>query len=145
MDLLQGVILSPLKIIQHPKGNVLHALKQSDDNFQTFGEAYFSTIAKGEIKGWKKHRLMTLNLIVPVGAIKFVLFDGRNESSTSNQFSEIILSATDNYCRLTVPPLVWLAFQGVDDQLNLLLNIANIEHNPQEADNRPLEQIVYKW
>ena len=63
---MDGVILTPLKQIYNSKGDIFHAMKKSDKGFNGFGEAYFSTILKGEIKGWKKHTRMTLNIIVPV-------------------------------------------------------------------------------
>lgn len=144
MDNLEGIILTPLKIIPSPKGNIMHALKAQDKAFNGFGEAYFSAITKGEIKGWKKHFEMTLNLIVPVGEIKFVVFDDRPGSSTYGKFFERIIGDSQ-YERLTVPPLVWMAFQGMSAGLNLLLNIASIEHNPDEAENRNLAEINFNW
>ena len=87
---------------------------------------------------------MTLNLIVPVGKIRFVLFDKRKNSSTIEQFAEITLSL-ENYKRLTIPPGIWLAFMGVGENQNLLLNIASIEHNPEESDKKNINEIKYKW
>jgi len=144
MDILEGVTLTPLKIIQHPKGEILHALKKTEPDFYGFGEAYFSIVNSGEIKGWKKHTNMTLNLIVPVGEIKFVLFDERPNSKSKGKFWRKLLSAND-YQRLKVPPLIWMAFQGIGNDLNLLLNIANIEHDPLEAESRSIEDIDFNW
>lgn len=142
--MITGVVLTPLKQISNPKGDIYHALKSSEQSFSTFGEAYFSTVLFDDIKGWKKHTKMIMNLIVPIGAIRFVLFDDRLGSSTHNQFFEVILSQ-NNYCRLTVPPGVWMAFQGQKDDLNLLLNIASIEHDPEEVINASLEDINFIW
>jgi dTDP-4-dehydrorhamnose 3,5-epimerase len=142
--LISGVTITPLKKIEHPLGNVLHAIKKSDSGFVGFQEAYFSTIHYGAIKPWKKHLKMTLNLIVPIGTIRFVLFDDRQGSSTKNQFMEVTLSL-DNYSRLTVPPGICLALRGESDSLNLLLNISNIEHDPQEIVRFDLDQILYNW
>ena len=61
---MDGLILTPMKQIHHPKGNIFHAMKKSDLGYNGFGEAYFSTINKGDVKGWKKHTKMTLNLLV---------------------------------------------------------------------------------
>ncbi|SDM88694.1 dTDP-4-dehydrorhamnose 3,5-epimerase [Daejeonella rubra] len=144
MDILDGVSISELKIIPHPKGKIMHALKKSDINFEGFGEAYFSEILHGEIKGWKKHQQMVLNIVVPQGEIKFVLFDSREKSSTNGKFFSVLLG-NNNYCRLTVPPGIWMAFQGVGNSINLLLNLASIEHHPQEAENRDLDFFKYKW
>ncbi len=135
---MDGIILTPLKQIFNPKGDIFHAMKKSDDGFDGFGEAYFSTIHKGDIKGWKKHTQMTLNLVVPVGEIEFVLYDdGRKE------FFSIILSQ-NNYKRLTVKPNLWMGFRGIGEY-NILLNLASIEHNPSEAINIDLSEIKYGW
>ena len=47
---MDGVILTPLKQIYHPKGDIFHAMKKSDIGFDGFGEAYFSTINQNDIK-----------------------------------------------------------------------------------------------
>ena len=75
--ILDGVILTPLKKIGHPKGDVFHAMKSSDEGFCGFGEAYFSVVSHNAIKAWKRHHEMTLNLVVPVGKIRFVLFESK--------------------------------------------------------------------
>jgi dTDP-4-dehydrorhamnose 3,5-epimerase len=135
---MDGVILTPLKQIHHPKGDVFHGMKKSDAGFDGFGEAYFSTINQDDIKGWKKHTQMTLNLLVPVGEIKFVVY---NEET--KEFFSVTLSQ-NNYQRLTVKPNLWMAFQGIGEY-NMLLNLASIEHNPNEAINIDLSEINYEW
>jgi dTDP-4-dehydrorhamnose 3,5-epimerase len=142
--LIEGVVVSPLKIIMHPKGEVLQAIKSGSYGYDGFGEAYFSLIKKGEIKGWKKHLKMTLNLIVPEGEIQFVVYDDRENSPTKNEFFQTNLSK-DNYCRLTISPGLWVGFQGLSNGTNLLLNVANIEHDPDESRNLSLEKITYEW
>ena len=120
----------------------MHGIKKTDDGFGGFGEAYFSTIKSGAIKAWKRHREMTLNLIVPFGSVKFVMFDDR--LSSKPQFQEVILSR-ESYCRLTVPPMIWVGFKGLSDQESIVLNVADIEHNPQESDRKDLEKIEFNW
>ena len=144
MDLIEGVQVTPLKIIPNTKGNILHALKAGDPSFAGFGEAYFSMILAGEIKGWKRHTRMTLNLVVPSGKIRFVLYDERAESKTKNTFWEITIGP-HQYKRLTVPPMVWMGFQGADAATSLLLNIASIEHDPSEAEAKAIEEINFVW
>ena len=133
-----GIVLTPLKQIYNPKGDIFHAMKKSDVGYAGFGEAYFSTVKKGIIKGWKKHIKMTLNLIVPVGKIKFVIYDEKTK-----EFFEVVLSK-DNYYRLTVKPNLWMAFQGLNE-FNMLLNLASIEHDPSEAITKELSEIKYEW
>ena len=142
---IEGVLITPLKQIYHPQGNVFHAMKKSDVGFNGFGEAYFSTVHHKQIKPWKKHLKMTLNFVVPVGQIRFVLYDDRADSSTNGNFYDVTLSH-DYYMRLTIPSGIWVAFEGVGKELNLLLNLANLEHDPLEVERKDsLNSIVYKW
>lgn len=141
-SLIAGVLLTPQKRILHPSGDILHALKASGPGYAGFGEAYFSTVHPGAIKGWKRHRRMTLNLVVPVGEIRFVIHDDRAGSPTQGKFTGLALGGK-HHARLTVPPGVWMAFQGRGKDLNLLLNIIDEEHDPAEADNVPLETFAY--
>jgi dTDP-4-dehydrorhamnose 3,5-epimerase len=146
MGAIDGVQLTPLKIIEGSAGNVMHALKMQEGSYSGFGEAYFSTVHYGAVKGWKKHQRMILNVVVPTGSILFVLYDDRSESPTYGKFQEIVLSP-DSYERLTLPPGIWMAFKGLSEGLNMLLNIASIPHDPAEAENLPLEneRVPYKW
>ena len=142
--MIEGVIFTPLLIIDTEGGDVLHAMKESDVGFSGFGESYFSIVESVAIKGWKLHHEMVLNLVVPVGSVRFVVFDEREGAKTIGQFSKIVLSR-ENYGRLTIPPKLWVAFQGVDEQDSLILNIANIPHNPNEVERRALKEIDYSW
>jgi dTDP-4-dehydrorhamnose 3,5-epimerase len=140
--MINDALITQLDVINTPGGNVMHAMKETSVGYAGFSEAYFSQIDKGAIKAWKRHKKMTLNLIVPVGEIRFVLFDDREV--TNNQFQEIIISK-DNYCRLTVPPMVWVGFQGLSNDGSMLLNIANVEHDPDEVDRQEIAKINYDW
>jgi len=140
--MIKDVIITHLDVIDTLGGNVMHGMKSTSKGYTGFGEAYFSKIDKGAIKAWKRHKEMTLNLIVPVGEIRFVLFDEREVLNT--QFQEIIISK-NNFCRLTVPPMIWMGFQGLSDGGSMLLNIANIEHNIHEVDKKNTEQIEFNW
>lgn len=139
MEQIEGVMITPLRQIETPKGAVWHAMKNSDIGFYGFGEAYFSFVNKDEIKGWKKHLKMTLNIVVPAGAIRFRLIDDRGESATMGARAEFVIS-TSNYQRLTVPPGVWMCFEGLDER-NMLLNLASIKHDPDEAVNKELNEL----
>jgi len=143
--MIAGVLLTPLKEIETPGGNVFHAMKADELSYRGFGEAYFSTIQFEKIKPWKRHNRMTLNLIVPIGKIRFVLYDDRADSPSKNMYSEVVLGNPENYARLTVPPGVWVAFQGVAEEVSWLLNIADLAHDPHEADRRQLSEIAYDW
>jgi len=135
---IEGVILTELRQISHEKGDIYHGLKKSEASFDVFGESYFSFINYGEIKAWKRHFKMICNLTVPVGQVEFVLYDLREDSSTKGTVMKVVLGE-NQYRRLTVPPGIWYGFKGVSEGKNLLHNLANIEHDPDEQENVPFE------
>jgi dTDP-4-dehydrorhamnose 3,5-epimerase len=137
--MLDGVGLTPLRRIESPAGAVMHGLKASEPAFHGFGEAYFTTVGKGQVKAWKRHRQMVSNLVVPAGEIRLKLFDDRETSLTRDRWMEVVLGP-DHYQRLTVPPGLWFGFEGLAPGLNLMLNLASIEHDPHECDTLPLHE-----
>ena len=141
---INGLILTPLKRIDNQKGNIWHVMKKNDPGYTDFGDVYFSTINSGVIKGWNKHKRMTLNLIVPKGEVEFVIYDDRKDSVTKDNFTNLILSPK-NYQRLTIPPGLWVSFKSISEKPSWILNIADIKHDPDEMEKKPLDQIKYDW
>ena len=89
------------------------------------------------IKGWKKHTTMIMNLVVPAGNVRFV-------------FIMMILSlllplSPSSYGRLTVQPNVWFAFQSLSEDQSIVLNLANIVHDPSESLTMPLSSLDFSW
>ena len=136
---LDHITITPLKRIPVLGGDVLHALKYSDYGYRGFGEAYFSIIEHGVVKAWKLHREMTLNLIVPVGEVRFVFI-----SSDFKQRREECIG-TSNYARLTVPPGIWFGFEGLASPSSMLLNISDIEHDPNELERIDMADFKQKF
>lgn len=136
---LDDIVVTPLARIPTNGGDVMHAMKSSDDGYASFGEAYFSWIASGLIKAWKRHSKMTMNIVVPVGCVRFVFYlDG----AEAFRVEEI---GVDRYVRLSVPPGIWFGFQGLAEPQSLVLNIASIPHDPNEVQRFELPGIAYNW
>ena len=139
-QLASGLIVrTPLPIMSVYGGDVFHALKNTDVEFKGFGEAYFSQINPSAIKGWKMHTRMTMNLIVPLGRVRFVFF------SDADDFIGQFISGFNEYSRITVKPGIWFAFQNIYSEPALVLNIANILHDPAEVRKRNLSEISFDW
>jgi dTDP-4-dehydrorhamnose 3,5-epimerase len=134
---MHGVNVTPLKIIATIGGDVLHAIKSSDSGFMGFGEAYFSMIGHNQVKAWKLHTKMTMNLVVPVGSVDFVFFDSKNFKT--------VRAGKDSYVRITVAPNIWFGFKGVGHENSLILNLANIEHDSIESKRLPIGDIQFNW
>jgi len=142
--MINSIQKTELKIINADEGSVLHFIKDSDIGFKNFGEVYFSTVKKDCIKAWKMHKEMTLNLVVPVGRVLFHFIDGRKDSEKFNKLHSIVLSQNP-YFRLTVPPMFWFGFKGLSDGLNLISNQADLEHDPDEVQRKPIDSFDVDW
>jgi dTDP-4-dehydrorhamnose 3,5-epimerase len=140
--MLDDIVLTRLSRIPTIGGDVLHALKQSDAGYGGFGEAYFSWVSVGAVKAWKRHMRMTMNLVVPVGQVRFV-FRSLNASGWDEIRVEEI--GINRYARITVPPGIWFGFQGLGKTQSLVLNIASIPHDPNEVERLALSEVKYAW
>ena len=135
---VKKIKVSPLRRVPLPKGDVLHGLKRTDTGYTGFGEAYFSQIEFDAVKAWKRHTRMTLNLVVPVGIVKFAFVDDQDDRL-------IKVVSPHDFVRLTVPPGIWFGFKGLCSPLNLLLNIADIPHDPAEVERKDINEIEFDW
>ena len=139
---LTDILVTPLRRIENAGGEVLHGMKQSDVGYTGFGEAYFSSVSVGAVKAWKRHTQMTMNVVVPVGQVRFVFRCVNADGIEEFRIEEI---GVDRYARITVPPGIWFGFQGLHTPQSLLLNIANIPHDPNEVERLALTDINYDW
>jgi dTDP-4-dehydrorhamnose 3,5-epimerase len=144
--MIEGVIVTPLKQILDERGKIMHMMRADGPGFQGFGEIYFSCVHPGAIKGWHIHKEMVLNYAVPHGNIKFVLYDDRPDSPTRGELQEIFMGP-DNYCLVTVPPMVWNGFKGIGKEMAIVANCTNIGHRADEIDRLdPFHpSIPYNW
>ena len=134
----EKIILTTLKQINLEAGDLFHGLKKGDDGFIKFGELYFSKINFNKIKGWKRHRKITLNLIVPYGDVEFVF---ANENGSYSKYR----IGTENYKRLTVPPGIWFSFAGRNNPFSIIASVIDEKHNPSEVEQKELNSFNYSW
>lgn len=144
--MIKDVIITPLRQILDERGKVMHMLRCDAPFFRSFGEIYFSVVYPGVIKGWHIHKQMILNYAVPIGHIKFVLYDDRKDSPTRGEVQEIFMGP-DNYLLVTVPPMIWNGFKGIGHEPAIVANCASIPHDPDEIERLdPFDpSIPYDW
>jgi dTDP-4-dehydrorhamnose 3,5-epimerase len=144
--IIEGVKVIPLRRIPDERGTIYHMLKYTDPHFIQFGEIYFSTVYSGVIKGWHKHREMTLNYACIFGRIKLVLYDEREGSPTRGDLMEVFLGP-DNYSLVTIPPEVWNGFKGMSDPYAIIANCCTHPHDPSRSTRLdPFKNhIPYDW
>jgi dTDP-4-dehydrorhamnose 3,5-epimerase len=145
--LIDGVVLTELKQFSDERGTLLHMLRNDDPIFTTFGECYFSEVLPGAVKAWKLHRNQTQNFSVPVGRIKLVIYDNRKNSISNGNLQYVNLGRPDSYFRIMIPPGLWYGFTCISEMPALLVNCADIPHDPQESEIRMLDDISipHRW
>ena len=146
LDILEGMSIRNLNVVENEKGSVLHMIRSDSEYFDTFGEIYFSEVIPNVIKGWKKHKITTQNFVVPVGRIKVVLYDQRQDSGTSEMVFETELGR-NNYKMITIPPQIWYGFQGLSNDVSIIANLIDHPHDPEESESLDISDktIPYNW
>ncbi|MHB8475458.1 MAG: dTDP-4-dehydrorhamnose 3,5-epimerase family protein [Steroidobacteraceae bacterium] len=144
---IDGVSLTELRQIHDERGAVLHMLRCDSAEFTRFGECYFSETLPGAIKAWKCHRVQTQNLAVPIGRVRMVIFDERGSSPTRGHLRVLELGRPDAYARLRIPPGIWYGFSCISSVPALLVNCADIPHDPADNVSRSSDDptIPYTW
>ena len=144
--IIDGVKVIPLRQIPDERGTVYHMLKCTDPHFIQFGEIYFSSVYPGVVKGWHKHREMTLNYACIYGRIKLVLYDERENSPTKGTLLEIFLGP-ENYALVIIPPEVWNGFKGISKPYAIVANCCTHPHDPSRSTRLdPFQNhIPYNW
>ena len=144
--MIDGVRVVPLRRIPDERGTVYHMLKRTDPHFIEFGEIYFSTVYRSVVKGWHRHREMTLNYACVSGQVHLVLYDARAPSPTRGQVQELTIGG-DRYALVRVPPGIWNGFKGLGTAPSIVANCATIPHDPREIVRIPPDDpsIPYDW
>ena len=142
--MIHDIKITPLKILSDKRGKVMHMLRKDSAVFQKFGEIYFSTIFKNSVKAWHLHKEATLNYVCVKGKVKLVLFDDRKESKTFGKYQELILSPED-YFMVTIPPLIWNGFKGLDNSESIIANCITLPHDEKEIVRKNPDDKYFKY
>lgn len=146
-NIIAGVTFTHLRQINDERGAVLHMLRSDASEFIRFGECYFSEILPGAIKAWKRHHIQTQNIAVPVGRIRVVIYDNREDSSSFGCLQVIELGRPDAYFRIQIAPKLWYGFTCLGGTPALVANCADFPHDPAESEQMAIDSgyIPYTW
>lgn len=145
--MIDGVVVKPLAQIPDERGTIIKMQESTDAEFKGFGEVYFSTVYPGVVKGWHLHEANVLNYCVVRGAIKLVLFDDREGSSTRGQTQELFLG-DKNRVLVQIPPMVWNGFKGIGTEEAIVCDLTTLPHGEdvmQRLDPHDNDVIEYDW
>ncbi len=121
---------------------MLHGVKCTDPGFAGFGEAYFTTVQAGHVKGWKRHIRMTLNFVVAHGQVQVGVHD---PDRGGLEYFLLGPESTETHARLTVPPGMWVAFGGSSPATSVMMNLASLPHDPTESEVQPIDFLAWEW
>jgi len=143
--MIEGAAVVPLRRIPDERGTIMHMLRRDDEHFIEFGEIYFTSIYRGIVKGWHRHREMTLNYACVAGRVKLVMYDDRTDSPTRGRVMERFLGP-DDYSLVVIPPGIWNGMKGMDE-LSLVANCATHPHDPSRTERLdPFSSAIpYDW
>ena len=144
---IDGVVVTELRQVVDERGAVLHHMRSDAPEFSAFGECYFSEMVPNAVKAWKCHQAQTQNLAVPVGRVRFVIYDDRASSPSRGALEIDELGRPDDYHRLCIPRGLWYGFTCLSEASALIANCADLPHDPADAELRPENdpRIPYQW
>ena len=144
---IDGVLVTGLRQVVDERGAVLHHMRSDAPEFTTFGECYFSEMIPGAVKAWKRHSEQTQHLAVPIGRVRFVIYDDREVSPTNGSLEVVELGRPDHYNRLRIPKGLWYGFTCLSDQPALIANCTDEPHDPTDTELRAEHdpRIPYHW
>ena len=144
---IDGVLVTGLRQVVDERGAVLHHMRSDAPEFTTFGECYFSEMIPGAVKAWKRHSEQTQHLAVPIGRVRFVIYDDRELSPTNGSLEVVELGRPDHYNRLRIPKDLWYGFTCLSDKPALIANCTDQPHDPTDTELRAEHdpRIPYHW
>lgn len=132
----RGIVMKgiPNIKIQH---KLLLEFDGENNPYCEIGEVYFSRVNPDVVKGWHRHRIMTLHYVCVAGRVMVGLYDDREDSPTRGNIMKIELADQGvHYRMITIPPSVWNGFRALDGDVRgaTICNFASHYHDPEEIE-----------
>lgn len=147
-DQIEGVWVKDLAVIPDERGRLAEILREDDEGFRKFGQAYFTTTYPGVIKAWHLHNIQEDNFCCVAGMVKLVLYDDREGSPTKGAINEFFIGDHDMKL-VRVPAGVHHGWKCVSEREAIVINIPTEPYRHDAPDefrvpwNTP--DIPYSW
>ncbi len=146
--MIDGVVVKKLNRLVDERGYLMEILRNDEELFDKFGQAYVSACFPGIIKAWHCHEVQHDHFCCLHGNLKVGLFDEREDSPTTGQTQTIVIGVL-NPCLVRIPPLVWHGFMAVGAETAVVLNLPTETYNYEQPDElrRALHdpEIPFTW
>ena len=146
--MIEGVIIKKLRVIPDERGRVVEILRDDDDFFERFGQAYMTSVYPGVVKAWHYHKKQTDHVAVVHGMIKLVLCDWRKDSATYREIVELFIGE-HNTLLVKIPPMVLHGWKGIGREEAVVINIPDTHYKADDSDEQRLpydsDEVGYDW
>lgn len=146
--MIDGVKTKKLRVIPDERGRLMEILRNDDDIFMKFGQAYITTTYPGVIKAWHLHKKQTDNVTCIQGMIKLVVYDPRERSPTFRQLDQLYLGL-HNPMLVQIPKGVYHGWMCISQEEAVIVNIPTQcydHHDPDEFRLDPHDnEIPFDW
>lgn len=142
---IAGVEFKHLQTHADERGFFREVLRDSDKILaEGFGQWSHSLMHQGVTKAWHIHANQVDWWYVPIGVVKAVLHDSREDSTTYGQINEFLLGDGYSPMLLKIPPGVAHGCKVVQGPAHLLY-VTSLEYNPAEEGRIPFDALDYDW
>lgn len=138
MELIQGVMLKPLRVIPDHRGRLMEILRNDDEIFSGFGQVYLSTTLPGVVKGWHRHMRQTDHICCVAGMIRLVIHDDRSGSASQGRTNEFYMGIHQPVL-VKVPPLLYHGWQCTSAEEAYVINTVTVPYDYVNPDENRLE------
>lgn len=147
-NLIDGVVLKPLKVMPDERGLLMEILRCDEEIFEKFGQVYLSVAYPNVVKAWHWHKIQTDHFAIVKGMGKVVLYDQREESPTFKCINELFIGE-QNPVLVKIPKKVMHGYKAIGNESAFLINVPTAPYNRGLPDEERVDafknDIPYKW
>jgi len=147
-EMIDGVIIQPLKVVPDERGRLMEIMRRDDDFFSGFGQVYLSTVFPGVVKAWHYHNVQEDRFTCVRGMVKAVLYDDREASSSRGLLNEFYVGE-HNPRLVVIPPGVYHGWKCISECEAYVINIPSEPYNRVDPDEYRVDPhdggIPYDW
>jgi len=126
-----------ITVITDKKNTIKKYYRDGDNIIKPPREVYTSTIHRNEIRAWKRHKLVFVNLSVILGEIRVI------STLDLKKFQIANVSAYSDSL-ITIPPGIWYGFKGISEEA-MIINLASEVHSEEELERISAQLGNFDW
>lgn len=139
---LNNIQVKNLVVHADDRGFLFETLRNDDEQFRKFGQAYVNYTEPGVIKGFHSHEFNEDNFICLSGRIRLALVDAQTEESRT------FYLGPQNLIMVNIPTGLYHGWQALGNERACVLNVSTEAYNPSNPDEDrvpPDHFWFYKW